>query len=46
MRKFLFLFGVIMLIFGVAIYTLTNVSIDFAFVPEAEDVREPEKNRK
>ncbi len=43
MRKLLVVFGVIMLIFGVAIYTLTNVSIDYAFVPEAEDVRKPEK---
>jgi len=46
MRKLLILFGVIMLIFGVAIYTLTNVSMDYAFVPEAEDVREPEKKSK
>ncbi|MEK3989308.1 hypothetical protein [Robertmurraya sp. FSL R5-0851] len=46
MRKLLILFGVIMLIFGVVIYTLTNVSFDYAFVPEAEDVRKSEKKSK
>lgn len=46
MRKFLFLFAVIMLIFGVAIYALPKVSIDYAFVPEAGDIREPEKKSK
>lgn len=45
MRKLLIVFGVVMLIFGVAIYTMNNVTIDYAFVPEAEDIREEEKNK-
>jgi mono/diheme cytochrome c family protein len=46
MRKLLIVFGVIMLIFGVAIYAMTNVTIDYAFVPDNEDIREAEKRTK
>jgi hypothetical protein len=43
MRKLLIVFGILMLVFGIAIYALNNLTIDYAFIPEREDLQKAEK---
>lgn len=43
MRKLLIVFGILMLVFGVAIYALNKLTIDYAFIPETEDLQKGER---